>query len=194
MIKEICTPKQTDIEHISAKLGAEDGTPVNMTGYVVDKIIYKDGRIEYREGYNLVVNSFLPLIMSLLKNEVGYSGMQYWAVGSGESSWDTSTPNPLANATTLTAELGRKAIPNNAISYLDANLAVTNTPTNKLQITITFGENECNGVWREFGIFGGNATSTADSGILINKKHHAILTKTSDMTVERTIQFTLNLN
>ena len=67
------------------------------------------------------------------------------------------------------------------------------TPSNILQVKRVFGEDECNGTWREFGIFGGNATSAANSGIMINKRHHGVITKTSDMTVERVMRFVLNL-
>ena len=69
----------------------------------------------------------------------------------------------------------------------------TDIPTNILQIKHTFGVNDCNGTWREFGIFGGNATTTANSGLLINKRHHAVITKTDEMTIERTMRFTLSL-
>ena len=81
----------------------------------------------------------------------------------------------------------------NDISFLNANYRAVSTPTNILQIKHTFGSADCNGTWREFALFGGNASSAINSGIMINKRHHAIITKTSDMTVERTMRFTLNL-
>ena len=66
-------------------------------------------------------------------------------------------------------------------------------PSNILQIRRVFTEIECNGVWREFGIFGGNATETANSGIMINKRHHGVITKTNEMKVERIMRFVLSL-
>ena len=102
-------------------------------------------------------------------------------------------PTPDINATQLTAELGRVAIPASEIVFLDSNYDETSTPTNIIQVKHVFGTADCNGVWREFGLFGGNATSNANSGILINKRHHAVLTKTNEMTVERTMRFTLSL-
>ena len=97
------------------------------------------------------------------------------------------------NATRLTAEIGRVAIPASEITFLDSNYNEVSNPTNIIQIKHTFGVSDCNGTWREFGIFGGNATATTNSGLLINKRHHSVLTKTSEMTVERTMRFTLNL-
>jgi len=164
-----------------------------MTGEISDTIHYKDGRVEKRVGHILVVNKFLKLVMSFLKGETGYKGIQYWAVGSGASSWDNSMPSPSIDSTKLTAELGRVAITAGEIKFLTPEYEVSSVPTNIIQITHTFGPSDCNGVWREFGIFGGNATATKNSGLMINKRHHAIITKTEEMTIERVMRFTLNL-
>lgn len=182
-----------DIDHMGLHMMAVDGHNVHMVGEITDRI-YKDGvLIEERVGHNLIVNSFLKLAMALLKGQSGFSGIGYWAVGSGTSSWDANLPDPEINATVLTAEIGRVKIQPSEITFLDANYNVSANPTNILQIKHIFGTNDCNGVWREFGIFGGQASATANTGLMINKKHHKIITKTSDMTIERTMRFTLNL-
>ncbi len=185
--------KQEDKEIMNLKTMSKDGHDVHMTGEIIDRIHYADGRVEERVGHNLVVNNFLNLVMSLLKQQSGYKGIQYWAVGSGASSWDGSMPNPDINSTKLTAELGRVAIGAGEIKFLNSDYNEVSTPTNILQISHTFGPSDCNGVWREFGIFGGNATTAKDSGIMINKRHHAVITKTEEMTIERIMRFTLNL-
>lgn len=193
MLSEKVAMNNHDTETLAVKLESGDLSGVHMTGEITDKI-YKNGvLVETRKGHNLVVNSFLRLVMCLLKNQTGYSGIQYWAVGSGASSWDSETPAPDVNATRLTAEIGRVAIPASEITFLDSNYNEVSNPTNIIQIKHTFGVSDCNGTWREFGIFGGNATATTNSGLLINKRHHSVLTKTSEMTVERTMRFTLNL-
>jgi hypothetical protein len=176
-------------------IGLSNGEPIKfkMIGEITDKI-YKNGiLVEERTGHNIIVNQFLKLVMALCKGEANYKGIQYWAIGSGEASWDTSMPNPEINAARLTTELGRVAILPAEITFLDATGAVSATPTGVLQIKHTFGPNDCNGKWREFGIFGGNATSVANSGLMINKKHHAVITKTNEMSIERTMKFTLSL-
>ena len=162
-------------------------------GEVTDTITHADGRVEVREYRNTIVNSIGTLIACLLKGQSGYSGIGYWAVGSGSEAWDNTNPTPATvNDTGCTNEIGRKQIPASAIKFLDSGNATTDSPTNKLQITLTFSENECNGTWREFAIFGGNATSTRNSGLAINHKTHAILDKTNTMVVERQIRFTFN--
>lgn len=192
-MKENAKVYQKDSENLVLNMSGECLSGVHMTGEITDIIHYKDGRVEKRVGHNLVVNDFLKLVMSLLKGETGYKGVQYWAIGSGASSWDSNMPSPAIDATKLTSELGRVAISAGEIKFLTPEYEVTNTPTNIIQITHTFGPSDCNGVWREFGIFGGNATTAKDSGIMINKRHHAVLTKTEEMTIERVMRFTLNL-
>lgn len=147
----------------------------------------KTGKVEVIErGHNLVVDKVLPLIMALLKGSL--SGVQYWAVGSGSTSWDSNPVNPLLTETKLTNELGRKAITASNMTFVDPEtLETSSSPTTCLEISCTFYEEDCNGVWREFGIFGGNATTTKDSGYMIDKKHHSLLTKTEEMVVDRKI-------
>ena len=193
MFRETVTMDKHDNEVLAMKLQNGDLSGVKMTGEITDRIFKNGVLVDERHGHNLVVNSFLRLVMCLLKKQSGYTGIQYWAVGSGAASWDSNMPTPDINATQLTAELGRVAIPASEIVFLDSNYDETSTPTNIIQVKHVFGTADCNGVWREFGLFGGNATSNANSGILINKRHHAVITKTNEMTVERTMRFTLSL-
>ena len=193
MMKENAKTMGVDTDNIALALASGDYHSIKMTGQITDRIFKNGVLVEERVGHNLVVNTALNLIMALLKRQSGYSGIQYWAVGSGASSWDSGLPSPTAGDTRLTAEIGRVAIDPSEIVFLNGNLQVSSTPTNIIQITHTFGVNDCNGKWREFGIFGGNATSSANSGIMINKRNHEVITKTSEMTVERVMRFTLSL-
>ena len=184
---------QHDNEKLAMRMIAGDCHNVHMTGQITDRIFKNGEFVEEIVGHNLVINSFLNLVMCLLKHQNGYSGIQYWAVGTGAEAWDTTMPSPSIDATRLTSELGRVAILPSEITFLDGAYNEVSTPTNIIQIKHTFGVNDCNGVWREFGIFGGNATADANSGIMINKRHHAVITKTEEMTIERTMRFTLSL-
>lgn len=167
---------------------------LHMDGVFKDVIRYSDGRVVETEwSHNLIVSSALTLLTSLLTNQEGVKGMQYWAVGSGYQSWDNSMPNPTSSAKALTTEIGRKALTPESVRFIDSEGSPTDTPTNKIEVSCFFEADDCNGLWREFGIFGGNATEEAGTGILIDKKHHSLITKTNEMTVERTIIFTLNL-
>ncbi len=159
----------------------------NCTGKYRDIIYHNDGRVEVLPwSKNIIVDAIGILIASLLKEETGYHGVTYWAVGSGNAGWDVSPVDPTIDETTLTNEIGRKAITASTdIKFLDALNEETLTPTNKIKITLLFGENDCNGTWREFGLFGGNATATANTGLMIDKKHHPVITKSTANTVAR---------
>ena len=194
MIRELTKMnRDKDTDMMGIQVSSNDLGRVNMVGEITDRI-YKNGElIDVRIGHNIIVNSFLNLTMALMAGATGYAGIQYWAIGSGNASWDSDPVDPAENATQLTNEIGRVAIASSEIKFVDAEYQESATPTNILQIEHSFGANDCNGTWREFGLFGGNATITANSGIMINKKHHAVLTKTADMTIDRTMRFTLTL-
>ena len=166
---------------------------VKVTGEYTDKIFKHGHLVDTIEGHNIIVNSFLVLSMLLMKNEQNYAGIQYWAVGSGSPSWDgyNVPPDPSRTDTRLVSEIGRVAIDPNDIVFLDENYDETVTPTNIIKIKAEFGANDCNGSWREFGLFGGNATSIVNSGYMIDKRNHPVLTKTSDMQIERSLRLTI---
>ena len=104
-------------------------------------------------------------------------------------SWSNDAPpSPTTGDTKLLVETFRKAINPSDIVFLDSSNQPTDTITNKLQITVLFGESEANGELREFGLFGGNATGTANSGFMINRKIHPLIYKTSGMKLERIIR------
>lgn len=160
-------------------------------GEVTDRLIdAKTGDlIEERVYNNLVVDRCSTLIAGLMKGAL--NGVQYFAVGSGSSSWNNSSlPSPATSDTQLLAETYRKAITSNDVKFIDANNKESATPTNRLQITVTFNESEANGELRELAIFGGNATATKNSGYMLNRKIHALIYKTSGMKLERIIRFT----
>ena len=143
--------------------------------------------------HNLVVTSALNLITSLFGGKTS-NGLKYWAVGSGADSWDETSIDPQLSETTLTNEIGRKLISTDDIEFYDSNNKPSVKPTNRLHISLTFNEDECNGKWREFGLFGGDASAVMNTGIMVDKKHHSIITKTNETTIERHIILTFTLN
>lgn len=164
-----------------------------IVGLFTDTIRHQDGRVEVIKGQNTIVQNIGKLIASLMKGQSGYNGVKYWAVGAGSTQWDVVNP-PQAEVTDTkcVAEIFRKAITSDDITFVDASGEPTTTVTNSIQITVTFTENEANGQWREFSIFGGNATATKDSGLALNHKNHGLIVKTNTMTIERKIRFIFN--
>ena len=156
---------------------------------ITDKITYPDGTQKVIEHINTVVDDCSRLIASLMKGQAGMTGITYWAVGSGAGNWDNNNPpEPVVGDTKLLNETFRKAISASDITFLDSSDKPTTSVTNKLQISVTFTETEANGELREFGLFGGKATATRNSGIMINRKTHGLIYKTSGMRLERIIR------
>lgn len=171
----------------------KDNANFNIVGCKIVDTIHnvKTGSTRVIEhGHNLVVNTVLPLIMGMLRGDL--QGIQYWAIGSGSPSWDTTPINPLVTESTLTNEIGRKVIPTSNILFVDpVTFEESDTPTSCVRIFCSFYEDECNGSWREFGIFGGNATAEKNSGYMIDKKHHSVITKTQDLQIDRNIYLSI---
>lgn len=142
------------------------------------------------DDHNVVCQNMGILLACLAKGEIGYSGISYWAIGSGDPAWDTGgLPVEDSTREALVAELGRKAILTTDITFLTEDLEPSLTPTTTLQVQVLFGPNDCNGTWREFGLFGGDATASADSGQLLNYRNHSIRTKDTEWSILRTVRF-----
>ena len=135
---------------------------------------------------NIIVDSISTLLGALFSGETGYTGIQYVVVGSGDADWDVNgTPDPGESQTVMDSEIARVAA---SIVYLDAANAETASVTGRLAITGTFGPNDGNGDWREWGLAGGNATATQDTGLLIDYQTHDIVSKTTNDTILRRVR------
>lgn len=99
-------------------------------------------------------------------------------------------PEPQESDLGCVNEFYRKKIKPEDITFVDDAGIETQTPTNRLQISVTFSAEEAVGNWREFSIVGGNATEVLGTGYPINYKTHGLIEKTDTMTVERKIRFT----
>jgi len=133
---------------------------------------------------DLQLDSMVNLIAGLLSNQPGLSGIQYWANGSGDKAWDTTPPKPNKTDTKLTAEVYRKLVnPSDDITYQPL--------TQTLIVRSSYALNESPFVLREFGLFGGNASASRDSGFMINHQIHAALDNTTVEILTR--QFLLRL-
>lgn len=164
---------------------------LSVKGEYQDIITHGDGSVEITESHNLIVDDIYKLIAILLGRRTGYTGLQFWAVGSGQSSWnDSNIPDPTVGDTRLVNEIGRVQIA--SVYHVNENLEQTLQETNRIAVEVTFGKDDCNGTWREFGIFGGNANANANSGVMINHKTHGAILKTNEMEITRRIIFTFS--
>lgn len=190
----------------SYKSKASDSVNDRFTGKVMDSIRFvkdcevllgngevisgKAGEVvELPHSFNLVVASFSQLIATFIKGNTNFINNLWWEVGSGETSWnDANPPSPVLADNKLKTPTFRKKIPSANITYLNTSGNVTTDITNEIQITLDFGANDSNGYLREFGIFAGG-TETLGSGLMINRKTHGVIYKTSGFELNRKIHF-----
>ena len=149
---------------------------------------------------NLIVNSLASLLPALLRRDAAYSGLTYFAIGSGESSWDGAPPAPDATRTQLQNESARYAIPapppadpaDDGIIFLDPATDLPSggdgeTLSRKIQITMTIPL-AFEGTLREFALVGGTATGVANSGEMANHVVHGRIDMDDTMELTRQVR------
>jgi hypothetical protein len=142
---------------------------------------------------NVIAEGLRRLLAALVKGDPQGTPLAFWAVGTGEESWDGGTlPSEEERRvrTQLFNETGRKAIPPGQISFLGGDF------TNRLEISIEFiaadippGPGNQNWRLREFGLFAGGTDAT-NSGLLINHRMHPRIDMQDGFTLQRILRLT----
>ena len=161
----------------SEQLGGLQGQ-LFIRAYEGDTLVY-----EYTRP-NVVVKSASILIARLLKDsKEPLGGIGFFAVGTGGAGWDLQDPPaPTINQTRLESELARKAIGPVNTSFVDpATGDYTTTPTNVVDFSASFANSEAVGPLTEMALFGGDATSSLNSGTMLNYRTFPVLNKTTAM-------------
>lgn len=161
--------------------------PATVTeGFWRDIIHNRDGELVSIGdwNHNLVVNSFASLVAGwMIGNGAAdfgtvYRPVQYMAVGTGLVGWDTTLPPPTLTDTQLTTEIARKTV---TAQFVNGAGAVVAGPTANVLVTCTFNVGEANGTLREWGLFGGTATATVNSGLMVDHVTTPALNKPNDV-------------
>lgn len=133
---------------------------------------------------NIIVNTASILIARLLKDPTEPdSGISFLGVGSGNDSWDPfDPPAPTTSQTLLEDEFYRKAISKS--TFVDPQTGEpTTVSTNIVDYATSFSESEAVGPIMELALFGGEATSTLNTGTMVNWRTFPVLNKTNAMTL-----------
>ncbi len=143
---------------------------------------------------NLVVQSCNFLLAALMKRETDISGISYWAIGTGNPDWDNRIPSPGFTDTQLFNEVARVPLALSQIVYIDNENEVSESTTDRLEITATFNADalgfEDAHPLREFGLFGGDASETLNSGFMIDFIIHPPYDLIAGRTLTRKIHLT----
>ncbi|WP_373500584.1 hypothetical protein [Desulfococcus sp.] len=163
-----------------------------MRGTYRDVVRDPFGRTLADSGWrsNTIVLAAWPLMAGLLKNDPSLRGILFWAVGGGLSAWDAVRPPADITAARLAEEFDRMPVAPEAMVYIGADGRPSGVPTPCIEaaVVFTWGRNL---VLREFGLFGGDATETPGSGILINHVIHPRMEIAAGRTLTRRLRLTL---
>jgi len=151
-----------------------------------DRKILPEGSFEW--GWNQIQNVFKKLLACWCRAESGYGRINFLGIGEGLPGWDSVPPVQGYDQVTLTHEYCRLEIPQGNIVFIDSDNLPTGYPTNKLEVTVNIGYDDANGTMREFGLFGGTATSALDSGEIVNWIVHDRIDKTSGFEIQRKVR------
>lgn len=148
-------------------------------------ILKEDGRLikKYTQK-NIIVNTASILIARLLKDPTEPDGgITYLAVGSGNDNWDPfDPPAPTTSQTLLEDEFYRKSI--STSTFVDPQSGEpTTVATNVVDYATTFSESQAVGAIMELALFGGEATSTLNTGTMVNWRTFPVINKTNAMTL-----------
>lgn len=162
-----------------------------------DTITWVDGTVDVGPWHHNQVQDASATLIGLLMRETiegamsSFSGINFLAIGEGDPSWDLGTPAQPRTDTTLESEIDRFAVaPPDDIIYLNPstlNPQISPSKVIEVNTTIPFS---VTGDLREFGLFGGDADSTANSGYMVNWIVHTKIEKTTQQSIQRTIQIT----
>lgn len=169
-----------------------------INGIYNDVLTSHDLHLAVDHGWrsNRIVSGSDILIASLMMGMPDIEGILFLAIGEGDPAWDSSNPLASTSADNLHAELLRVPVNDQQIGFIDdANQPSTN-PTNRLAINVDFvGSDIVTGNYqslREFGLFGGDATNTLNSGYLINYVIHPRIDLTTNATLTRQLRLTFD--
>ncbi len=143
---------------------------------------------------NRIVQSCNLLLAALIKREADIDGISYWAIGTGNPEWDKRIPSPTFTDTKLFNEVARVPLALSQIVYIGDENEVSESVTARLEITASFSGNalgfENSQPLREFGLFGGDASETSNSGFMIDFIIHPRYDLTLGSTLTRKVHLT----
>lgn len=164
-------------------------------GEYQDTLINSSGDIIWQTSWqhNLIVDGLRTVLAALIKGEG--TPLKYWAVGTGQETWDNQPPGDSLNAerrqrTQLYRETKRKEIFRDQMTFIGST---SSSQSNQLQIRVDFAAQDILNLGdrslREFGLISGG-TEALNTGILINHRIHPRIDLQEGFTLQRTLNLT----
>jgi hypothetical protein len=154
----------------------------------------RQGKIFWQREWqpNVVVNGLSNLLAALVMGDSRGQRLMYWAVGSGEDSWDEEpwpSDEDRRSRVALYNETGRQEILPAQMTFIDAGGNPQTAIGNRLQIAAEFAVPPFPaGPLREFGLFSGS--DGTNPSILIDHAIHPRIDLQEGFTLQRTLRLT----
>lgn len=178
------------------KVNMKNKSVLKVEGYWRDEIIYENGEVKKTPhdkflNKNLIVDDAGVLMAGLFMGDSDYFFGDLWlAVGNGLAEWDDLVDKGVSNQTIdktqLFTEIFRKQYADKNYITAIGGTIITNK-TKFLQYRFDFNQEEISGEYlREFGLFGGDAIITENSGKMFDYVIHPVFYKNPSIkTVKR---------
>ena len=164
-----------------------------LQGKYWDQLITAEGEcIDFGWRSNVIVNQCRQLLAGFMKGGTAASGVQHIALGRGDAAWDDGMPAPPDMSTESLTDPSPETIAvtdaEMEIDFLDRTGAVSLTPSDRIQVTVTIeGTNlpivgDDTFPLREFALFGNLAP---DDYMIDYVRHPVIHIGTGDTLVRR---------
>jgi len=154
-------------------------------------ILSERGVVQWQSGgwrHNLIVASAWPLLAALLKNDPGVRGVLFCAFGEGDPIWDRAPPCLTPDTVWLRKEMGRTPVGSTDVKYIDGTGRSVPAATNRLEFSVTYRAPGVARDIREFGLVGGDASTAANSGRMVNYAVHPVIRLAANQTLTRKIR------
>lgn len=142
-------------------------------------------------SYSIPTINLPKYLGSLIK---GDDSPLYFAIGVGNSEWDSGElPNPSPNIGSLVNETYRVVIDKTLIEYVDPSnySIVVSAVSNVVRLEINLQYSDYQGMIREYGIFGIDATESIGSGTLLQYSDFDVQTIPADTGIKFWVYLTL---
>ena len=156
---------------------------MQITGYYKDEFNSPVGKQTSPEQWvpNKIVNDCNVLLAALMKNHPNFDGVLL--------EWDNNRPDASEQTTQLVDEIARFQVNQDQVRFVGGDGIV---PTNAIEITVDIPGSALISqgfqYLREFGLFGGDATSADNSGYMIDYVIHPRIDLTPSDTINRQVR------
>jgi hypothetical protein len=133
-----------------------------------------------------LTESLYTAIATTLSGRSSLPGDLFIAVGRGHPSWDGAEPDLHRHIEELVDEVARLPV-KDGVEFLNSRDQPAPIPTPRIRLRVEFPRGEDLGTLRECGLFAGDATEAAGSGLLLAYYVHPRLDKPADSSLARSL-------